>query len=324
MRPAPARPTPARKAQAPTSAGRAANSAGNGLHRERHSSRDSSAAVTVASSIREPATLSCQPWNRPEPSNSGVKYPTTMAGQPEDDVPQERSPESQRHLIGGRGQTQALGAHPDRAATRLHPGVDDEPTQQQEHDDRAPDEQGCPHPSRSGERGRDHEPADEDDREPRRDEGVDQKADRTAPEIGAICADACCVMGLALGCGGRVRDALVDRAGFSSHARDAASRSPRQQRRDRATQERPQTRRAFVPLQNPASSPRSPTICRPGARTPTSLGVGFRRSEDVEVGTFGEVRHARLRERGAPRRSRHPPDACHRASAGRRSRPPDR
>jgi len=25
-----------------------------------------------------PATRSCQPWNRPEPSNSTVKYPTTM------------------------------------------------------------------------------------------------------------------------------------------------------------------------------------------------------------------------------------------------------
>ena len=38
---------------------------------------DPTGAGTLASSIREPATLSCQPWNRPEPSKSGVKYPTT-------------------------------------------------------------------------------------------------------------------------------------------------------------------------------------------------------------------------------------------------------
>ena len=30
-------------------------------------------AVARASTISEPATLSCQPWKRPEPSNSGVK-----------------------------------------------------------------------------------------------------------------------------------------------------------------------------------------------------------------------------------------------------------
>ena len=86
------------------------------------------------------------------------------AGQPEDDVPQERPAESQRPLFASRHQSQSLGTHSDRAGTRLHQRVHDEPSEQQEQDDQPADQQGGQHPLRTRERGGDHQPAGEDDR----------------------------------------------------------------------------------------------------------------------------------------------------------------